>query len=59
MRTARLNESGAGLRVVDEVRTLEVETARSEIADFDCSGAAELLLKRGAPLLVYCAGAWS
>ena len=50
-RTARLNESGAGLRIVDQVRALQVKSARAQVADFKRGLAAELLLERSAPLL--------
>src|ERR1035437_6218520 len=51
MRTARLNQAGTRLRVIDEVGALQVESACAEVADFKRGLTAQLLLERGAPLL--------
>jgi hypothetical protein len=45
MRAAWLNEAGTGLRIVDQVRTLEVKAACSEIAEFHGCRTAELFLQ--------------
>ncbi len=51
MRTARLNEPRPGLRIVDEVRPLQMKSARAEVTHFKRCFAAQLLFERSAPLL--------
>src|ERR1700722_516687 len=51
MRPTRLNQSRSRLRVVDEVRSLQVNAARAEIAKFHRGISRYQLFKRCAPLL--------
>ena len=45
MRTPRLDQARSRLCVVDEMRTLQVESARAQVADFDSGLRAKLLFE--------------
>src|SRR6185437_2577265 len=47
----RLNRSGSWLRIVDQVRALQVEAARTEVADLNHRARSDTLFDRRAPLL--------
>src|SRR5256885_645047 len=48
---ARSKRTGAGQRVVDQVRALQMKTARTEIPGFERNVPPETLLQRKIPLL--------
>src|SRR5690242_18761671 len=51
MRTAGLNQARSRRCVVDQVRTLQMEATRSDVADLGCRVARNALLDGAAPLL--------
>src|SRR5215469_5262962 len=51
MRTTRLDQARTRLSVVDQVRALQAEPARTQVAELDCRRVAQLLLQRCTPLL--------